>query len=376
VFFDDLLILRTIDRCEREGLTGALSSGEYLLKEVLGSPHPVYDDDTCRSFARQLELGQEAGRLNFKVMQMTGMPPATLESTIGANNYLAQMRDFELTPFGHDLARCRVYEREPPDPDEDDGKPITRLTVQRIVEIMALSYDEPQLQAFLLDGGVPQEMIPPLGVDGGGLADLFSLFSGGDSASRRILRHFLGRWLDQELDSGPNADQERELREDLARQGWFTHEGRLIRREPIRRATMAPLIGGDLLSNFHPKIQEAARPSFSVGNRAASVFEAFKAIELRVRGLSTSTRSGVALMGDAFDKDPPELALSDLSTQAEVDEQKGFAFIFKGAMLGVRDPKAHALFEHLEERRALDYLAFASLLMRRLDDAEGRRSTN
>jgi uncharacterized protein (TIGR02391 family) len=145
--------------------------------------------------------------------------------------------------------------------------------------------------------------------------------------------------------------------------------------DAIRRATMAPLLGGDLLANLHPNIQEAARPLFSVGNRAAAVFEAFKAIELRVRDLSMSTRSGVKLMGDAFDKDPPELALNDLVTQSEIDEQKGFAFIFKGAMLGVRDPKAHAPFEELEERRALDYLAFASLLMRRLDDAEERLPT-
>ena len=41
-------------------------------------------------------------------------------------------------------------------------------------------------------------------------------------------------------------------------------------------------------------------------------------------------------------------------------------------MRGVRDPKAHAPFEELEERRALDYLGFASLLMRRLDDVEER----
>jgi hypothetical protein len=35
----------------------------------------------------------------------------------------------------------------------------------------------------------------------------------------------------------------------------------------------------------------------------------------------------------------------------------------------VRNPKAHGRFEELEERRALDYLGLASLLMRRLDDA-------
>lgn len=376
MFFDDLQILRTIDRCEREGLTGPLSSGTYLLQEVLGSQHPVYDDEACRSFIRELALAEDAHLLNFTVMQTVGgMAPASIQS-MGATNYLAQMRDFHLTPFGHDRAQSRVFEGEPPHVGEDDGKPISRLTLGRIGEILASAYDEPHLESFLLDSGIPQEMIPPLGHDGAGLADLFALFNGGDSASRRTLRHFLGRWLEQELDTGPNVDQERELREDLARQGWFGRDGRLIRGEPVRRATMAPLLGGDLLSNLHPRVQEAARPSFSVGRRAEAVFEAFKTIELRVRELSISERSGVALMGDAFDKDPPELALNDLSDRAQVDEQKGFAFIFKGAMLGVRDPKAHAPFEELEERRALDYLGLASLLMRRLDDAEERLQTS
>jgi hypothetical protein len=190
------------------------------------------------------------------------------------------------------------YEHEPPDPHEDDGKPITRLTFERITAILAAAYEEPHLRLFLRDGGIPEEMIKPLGEDGGGLAGVFSRFNAGEANERRVLRQFLGRWLDQQLDSGPNADQERELREDLARQGWFTRDGILVRGEPLHRATMAPLLGGDLLSNYHPRVQEAARPSFSVGNRAAAVFEAFKAIELRVRDLSASERSGVALMGE------------------------------------------------------------------------------
>jgi uncharacterized protein (TIGR02391 family) len=370
VYFDDLEILRTIERCERDGHAAALSSGEWLLKELLGSPQPVYDDDSCRSFIRELESAQRRDLLDFTVMGWSGIEPNI--DQMGANNYLAQMRDFRLSPFGRDRARCRVFEREPPDPHEDDGKPITRLTFERIATILEDSYDERHLGVFLIDGGIPQEMIPALGNDGRGLVAFFERFNGGESNERRVIRSFLGRWLDQELDSGPNLEQERALREDLARQGWFTRNGRLVRGEPIRRATMAPLLGGDLLTNLHPRIQEGTRPLFSAGNYAAAVFEGFKAIELRVRELSTSQRSGVALMGDAFDRDPPELALNDLATQAHSDEQKGFALMFKGAMLGIRDPKAHAPFETLEERRTLDYLGFASLLMRRLDDVEAR----
>src|SRR5436189_1848479 len=141
MYFDDLEILRTIDRCERDGQSAALSSGEWLLKEVLASPHPVYDEGTCRSFIRELESAQRRDLLDFSVMGWGGMEPNI--DQMGANNYLAQMRDFRLSPFGRDRARCRVYEREPPDPHEDDGKPITRLTFERISAILAAAYEEP-----------------------------------------------------------------------------------------------------------------------------------------------------------------------------------------------------------------------------------------
>lgn len=256
-----------------------------------------------------------------------------------------------------------------PDPNEDDGKPITNLTFERIIEVLASAYDEPHLRTFLSDSGIPEEMIPPLGHDGAGLLDLFSLFNGGSSNHRRILRHFLGRWLAQDLDSGPDHDQERALLSDLGRQGWFVRNDRLVRGDPIRRATVAPLLGGDLLANFHPAIQEAARPSFTVGRRAEAVFEAFKAIELRVGELIGSEQTGLSLIGEAFGGHAPRLQLNGMATRIDPDEQAGFTQIFKGAIQGVRNPKAHGRFEELDERRALDYLGLASLLMRRLDDA-------
>lgn len=39
-------------------------------------------------------------------------------------------------------------------------------------------------------------------------------------------------------------------------------------------------------------------------------------------------------------------------------------------MQGIRNPKAHDPFGPLQSDRAFEYLAVASLLMRRLDDAE------
>lgn len=370
MFFDDLHILRTIDRLERAELTASLHSAINLLPEVSDNA-AVYDDRDYRNFTLELQDAQRFGFIDFRIMLPGGNVAPPTPDGMGANNYLAQMVEIRLTSIGRDRARCRVYEREPPDPGEDDGSPITQLVLQQIAEIVGGTYAPARLRLFLEDSGLPRDMIPSIDVvPVDGLLELFSLFDG-TASQRRALREFLGKWLSQALASGPNQDEEKELSAELARQGWHLRNERLVRGEPVRRATLAPFLGGDLLLNLHPQIQEAARGPFNDGHRAAAVLAALIAIEVRVRDLLGGTdRLGVALMGDAFDTDQPALAINGLADADDRDEQRGFAFIFKGAMLGVRNPKAHGRWEALEERRALDYLGLASLLMRRLDDAE------
>ena len=60
----------------------------------------------------------------------------------------------------------------------------------------------------------------------------------------------------------------------------------------------------------------------------------------------------------------------NLQDQTGKDEQEGFRFIFMGAMRGIRNPKGHDMIEQRDPERALEYLALASLLMHRLDDAD------
>ena len=43
-----------------------------------------------------------------------------------------------------------------------------------------------------------------------------------------------------------------------------------------------------------------------------------------------------------------------------------------GAVQGIRNPDAHELFKALDAEEALETLAFASMLMRRLDEANQR----
>ena len=61
------------------------------------------------------------------------------------------------------------------------------------------------------------------------------------------------------------------------------------------------------------------------------------------------------------------MRLNALTTESEVDEQKGFKFIFAGAATGIRNPHGHEVEVGDTPDEALDYLALASLLLRRLD---------
>lgn len=78
-------------------------------------------------------------------------------------------------------------------------------------------------------------------------------------------------------------------------------------------------------------------------------------------------------MGEAFKDADPAITLADLSTETGRNIQAGFRFMFMGAVRGIRNPDAHELFTALNAEEALETLAFASMLMRRLDSA--RRQT-
>jgi uncharacterized protein (TIGR02391 family) len=124
------------------------------------------------------------------------------------------------------------------------------------------------------------------------------------------------------------------------------------------------------LGNIHPLIRETSGALYVDGHYSSAIFEAFKTIEARVRDLTGIDESGRPLMSTAFGGDNPPLRLNELSSRSDRDEQEGFKLIFMGAQQGIRNPKAHDVVLQEDAERALDYLSLASLLMRRLDDAE------
>lgn len=122
--------------------------------------------------------------------------------------------------------------------------------------------------------------------------------------------------------------------------------------------------------NIHPDLPSKVRKLFDDGHWEQSVFEAFKFIEKEVKRISgLRGKTGYSLMMDAFNESNAKIKLNALVTESEIDEQRGYKYIFAGAAAGIRNPRGHEVDIGDTPDEAMDYLALASLLLRRLDAA-------
>jgi uncharacterized protein (TIGR02391 family) len=119
---------------------------------------------------------------------------------------------------------------------------------------------------------------------------------------------------------------------------------------------------------FHPKIVKASKKLFKDGHYSDAIFRAFTEVNNSVKAKTRSELDGKALMAQAFRIENPLIKLNELETQSERDEQEGFMFLFMGAMVGIRNPKAHDNIIQIDPLRTLEYLALASLLMKRVEE--------
>lgn len=124
------------------------------------------------------------------------------------------------------------------------------------------------------------------------------------------------------------------------------------------------------IEGLHPAVIAAASDLFTDGHYSQAIFEAFKALERQVRLLSGLDLYGRDLMTQAFATSGP-INIAVERGQSGKDEQAGFRFIFMGVIQGIRNPKGHELVKQSDAQRALEYLAIASVLFRRLDDVSG-----
>lgn len=120
---------------------------------------------------------------------------------------------------------------------------------------------------------------------------------------------------------------------------------------------------------IHPIIKKHCYDQYRNGHLREAVLNSVLAIFDHIRQLTGLQTDGDALIGKAFSLTDPLIVLSDLSTESGQNDQKGFMQIFKGAFQGIRNPKAHSLTHDLTPSKAAQYLVLASLLVRRLDEA-------
>jgi len=122
------------------------------------------------------------------------------------------------------------------------------------------------------------------------------------------------------------------------------------------------------VARLHPAVVRSAYRLFLDQHYSQAIFEAYKAVEIRVAAQSAIDESGRPLMAAALADDGP-IQLAHESGQSADDEQEGFKLLFMGASQGIRNPKAHTFTRQPSAQRTVEYLSLASLMFRRLDDA-------
>lgn len=122
---------------------------------------------------------------------------------------------------------------------------------------------------------------------------------------------------------------------------------------------------------FHPEVKNVSEKLFKDGHYPQAILEAFKLVVRTVKNKSNrNDLDGTKLMSEVFSKNAPILPLNSLKTQTEKDEQEGFMFLCMGAVLGIRNPKAHELVVQNNPWKALEYIAFASLITRIVNECK------
>lgn len=126
------------------------------------------------------------------------------------------------------------------------------------------------------------------------------------------------------------------------------------------------------MRNVHPLLPPKVRKLFDDGHYAEATFEAFKYLDKKVSLHSGIKESGHKLMMAALDGEQPgkpKIQLTPLNEISEVDEQKGYRFVFAGSVWAIRNPRGHEHSVNDDIDTCLDHLSFISMLIRRLEAA-------
>jgi hypothetical protein len=306
IFWNDLEILQLIDACDK-GERGGNNSGIDMAQTLARDRGVGLGDGDDAGFVRELLVLQDAGLVTWQVMSSIGRAQPIVPDN--ANDYLNNIRDFALTIAGRDRARGQIIRAPMPDAAEDDGRMIASLTLEDVARNIGVVYSPEQAARLVVEAGMTPDFDPGEGETWEKLLLVFVTFLHGSSGQRRELRYFLGAWLDDELHTGPSDEEREKIIGDLARQGWFVREGRLVAGEPVRRRRdVAP--PAPALDQLHPIVWAAAEPQWKVKHLHDAVMEAAKAVDATLEAkIGRSDVSEVKLVTEAFSENRPPSTL-------------------------------------------------------------------
>jgi uncharacterized protein (TIGR02391 family) len=121
----------------------------------------------------------------------------------------------------------------------------------------------------------------------------------------------------------------------------------------------------------HAQVFRYCTPELLADDCFGAVFEAIKGLGDRLREMTGIDEDGSKLVDTALCGASPVLALNELNTTTQRNEQTGIASIMKGLFSAFRNPSAHEprLLWHVNEQDTLDVLSTISLVHRKLDRA-------
>ena len=106
---------------------------------------------------------------------------------------------------------------------------------------------------------------------------------------------------------------------------------------------------------------------FSDGHYSNAVEDACKVLNGLVKLRSDRfDLSGTELMQKVFSPHGTVLAFSDLQTETDRSLQQGMMFLYAGAMLALRNPRAHEIIQD-DAENALEYIGLINMLAKALD---------
>src|ERR1700730_17369665 len=110
-----------------------------------------------------------------------------------------------------------------------------------------------------------------------------------------------------------------------------------IQEESLNNPLTTGLGSEVMISGFHPRVVEIAGKLFEDGYFRQAILDTYIALVEQVKAKSgRHDLDGTRLMENVFSADNPKIIVSD-----DRDEQLGLMWLFKGAVMGFRNAKAH-----------------------------------